>query len=179
MQRVWQLAMLVGLLMRWVRSQGRQLELLCCLEEAARRRHLALLVLRLVRREHLRWLREWQLERPWSEVVDRLRMWVQLQLRWLVLVVRVLQRHRVLLARRRVLLWWLRVDRHRRQLMQRVWRPGVLEHLWSRQRRSLVRLQVQRWCMVGAVSRRLWLRLGKRCVRREDRHMLRLRLRLR
>ena len=82
MQRVWQLAMLVGLLMRWVRSQGRQLELLCCLEEAARRRHLALLVLRLVRREHLRWLREWQLERPWSEVVDRLRMWVQLQLRW-------------------------------------------------------------------------------------------------
>ena len=88
MQRVWQLAMLVGLLMRWVRSQGRQ-------------------------------------------------------------------------------------------LMQRVWRPGVLEHLWSRQRRSLVRLQVQRWCMVGAVSRRLWLRLGKRCVRREDRHMLRLRLRLR
>ena len=76
-------------------------------------------------------------------------------------------------------LWWLRVDRHRRQLMQRVWRPGVLEHLWSRQRRSLVRLQVQRWCMVEAVSRRLWLRLGKRCVRREDRHMLRLRLRLR
>ena len=69
MQRVWQLAMLVGLLMRWVRSQGRQLELLCCLEEAARRRHLALLVLRLVRREHLRWLREWQLERPWSEAV--------------------------------------------------------------------------------------------------------------
>ena len=31
--------------------------------------------------------------------------------------------------------------------------------------------------MVEAVSRRLWLRLGKRCVRREDRHMLRLRLR--
>ena len=106
MQQVLQLAMLVGLLMRWVRSQGRQLELLCCHEEAARRRHLVLLVWGLVRREHLRWLREWQLERPWSEVVDRLRMWVQLQLRWLVLVVRVVQRHRVLLARRRVLLWW-------------------------------------------------------------------------
>ena len=176
---MWQLAMLVGRLMRWVRSQGRLLELLCCLEEAARRRHLVLLVLRLVRREHLRWLRVWQLELPWSEVVHRLRMWVRLQLRWLVLVVQVLRRHRVLLARRQVLLWWLMVDRHQMQLMQRVWRPGVLEHLWSRQRRSQVRLQVQLWFMVVAVSGRLWLRLGKRCVRREDRHMLRVRLRLR
>ena len=108
MQRVWQLAMLVGLLMRWVRSQGRQLELLCCLEEAARRRHLALLVLRLVRREHLRWLREWQLERPWSEVVDRLRMLVQRLRRRLVRVVVARRRHNHLQARRRVL-WWLGV----------------------------------------------------------------------
>ena len=171
--------MLVVSLTRWARSQVRLLELLCCLEEAARRRRLVRLVLRLVRQEHRQWRRVLQLGRPWSEVVHQRRMWVQLQLRWLVLVVRALRRHRPQRARRQVLRWWLTVDRHRRQLTQRVRQPRVRERLWTRQRRSRVRQQARRWCMVEEVSRQRWLRLGKRFVRQEDRHVLRLRRRRR
>ena len=123
MQRVWQLAMLVGLLMRWVRSQGRQLELLCCLEEAARRRHLVrlgkLLVLRVAHRR--RRLRLWV--PPWSVVVRRCRRWERRQQRLLVVQVRVHWRLRWRLARLLVRRWTFTVDRRRRRAVRRQRRP--------------------------------------------------------
>ena len=175
MQRVRRLVMLVVRLTRWARSQARLLELLCCLEEAARKRRLVRLVSRRVKQEHRRWRRVQQLGQPCSEVVDQQRMWVQLQLRWPVLVVQVLRRLRLLQERQQVLLWWLMVGRYRRQLKQRVRRPRVQERLWSRQRRSQVRQRQWRWCMVEEVSRQQWLQLGKLCVKQEDRHVLRRR----
>ena len=120
----------------------RLLELPCCLEEAARRKQLVLLVMLLARQEHRHWLRVWWLGRAWSEEVHQRRRQVQVQPRWLLLVVRVLRWRRPQQARLLVLRWWLVVDLHRRQVRQRALRPGVREAPRTRQRWSQVRLRV-------------------------------------
>ena len=92
-------------------------------------------------------------ERPGSEAVDHLRRWELLQLRRLVLRVRAHWRLRRRQARRLGQQWLIGGDRRLRQLVQRVQRPGVQEHLWSRQLRSLERLLELRWCTLEAASR--------------------------
>ena len=93
-------------------------------------------------------------EQPWSEVVDHLRRWELQQLRRLVLRVRAHWRLRLQQARRLGQQWLIGADRRLRQLVQRVQRPGVQEHLWSRQLRSLERLLELQWCTQEAASRR-------------------------
>ena len=137
------LVLLVGLQTRWVRSQVRLLELLCCHEVAVRRRLRVRLCLRLAQRVHRRWLRVLQLVLRWSVVVDQLRRRVRQLLRRLVLVVQVHRRHRWLQARLLVLQWWHTGDLVRRQLRQQEVRPRVREHLWTRQLR--LRVRQRRW----------------------------------
>ena len=98
--------------------------------------------------------RQVQQVQPPSEVVDHLRRWELLQLRRLVLRVRAHRRLRRQQARRLGLLWLITVDRHLRRLVQPAQRPRVLEHLWSRQLRSLERLLELLWCTQEAASRR-------------------------
>ena len=141
-------------LTRWLRSLVRLLELRCCLVEAARRMLHVLLEMRLGRRVDQQQRRQVLREQPWSEVVDQWRRWELQQLRRLVLRVRAHWRLRRRQARRLGQQWLIGGDRRLRQLVQRVQRPGVQEHLWSRQLRSLERLLELRWCTQEAASRR-------------------------
>ena len=146
--------LLAPLLMRRLRSLVRLLELRCCLVEAARRMLHVLLEMRLGRQVDQQQRRQVLQEQPWSEVVDQWRRWELQQLRRLVLRVRAHWRLRRRQARRLGQQWLIGGDRRLRQLVQRVQRPGVQEHLWSRQLRSLERLLELQWCTQEAASRR-------------------------
>ena len=140
---------------RWLRSLVRQLELRCCLVEAARRRPLVRprkgLGQQVGQRRHRRVRRVL----PWSEAVDQLRRLEPQQLRLLALQVPVHRRHRRRQARLPGRLWLLTVDRALRRPRQRVRLPRMQERLWNRRRRSQVRLLALRWCSLEAASRRL------------------------
>ena len=132
----------------------RQLELRCCLVEAARRRPLVLPRKVLGQQVGLRQHRRVRRVLPWSEAVDQRRRLERLQLRLLALQVPVHRRHRRRQARLRVRLWLLTVDRALRRPRQRVQLPRVQERLWNRRLRSRVRLLELRWCTLEAASRR-------------------------
>ena len=153
-QQVRQPRLLVPLLMRWLRSLVRLLELRCCLVEAASRRRHVLQEMGLGRRVDQQRRRQVLRERPWSVVVDHLRRLELQQLGRLLLRVRAHRRLRWRRARQPGLLWLIMVDRHLRQLVQRVRQPQAQEHLWSRQLRSPERLLELLWCTQEAASRR-------------------------
>ena len=110
-------------LTRWLRLLVRLLVLRCCLVEAARRMPRMRRVKRLNRQVGQRQHRRMQQVPPWIVVVDQRSRWERLQLRQLVLRVRVSRRHSMWRARQRERLWLLMVDRRLRQLMRLVRQP--------------------------------------------------------
>ena len=110
-------------LTRWLRLLVRLLVLRCCLVEAARRMPRMRPVKRLNRQVGQRQHRRMQQVPPWIVVVDQRSRWERLQLRQLVLRVRVSQRHSMWRARQQERLWLLMVDRRLRQLMRLVRQP--------------------------------------------------------
>ena len=142
-------------LTRWLRLLVRLLVLRCCLVEAARRMPRMRRAKRLGRQVGQRQHRRMQQVPPWIVVVDQRRRWERLQLRRLVVRVRVSRRHSMRRARQPVRLWLLMVDRRLRQLVQLVRQPRARERRWILQLRSRVRLLELRWCTLEAASRML------------------------